>query len=53
MEIIKTGTTGERHTKNSSTWLFILNGLAKNDLSSLYNNLDNVSPPEKKERHNF
>ena len=48
---IKIGTTGGRHTKNYSSWLLILNGLAKVYLSktNLGNKLDNANPHEKTE----
>lgn len=51
IQIIKTGTTGGRHTKTYSSWLFILNGLAKVYLSktNLGNKLDNANPHEKTE----
>lgn len=42
MKIIKIGITSGRHTKNYSSQLFILNGLAKAHLSQ--SNLDNANP---------
>ena len=50
-EIIKIGTTGGRHTKNYSSWLFVLNGLAKVYLSKckLGNNLDMLIHLKKRE----
>lgn len=55
IQIIKIGTTGGRHTKNYSSWLFILNGLAKVYLSktNLGNQLDNANPHEKNRSNTY